>query len=270
MSTCIVYSDGINPRTNAWEVIENLLVELMKNNEQIILFNRNSLDQFTQFYLKKANYLLVSIRNLACDPNKTISLNEWDIKTLTDTRENLMKAVVSQADNQVLVYGRKSEHVKRLESSLNKENVKKIYDSLNITSNSTGISRELSINDSTSYDDPRYPIVLDGTIYSSAYRLFINLAKRAQYFKTNKCQDLDCWLEYVMCLKFKQHPKLVEKVTSMGGAEWLSRCSHLTATSTQWNGIGANSKYITCLTMAYSSAYWKIYKDNKKTEDVSA
>ncbi len=51
MSTCIVYSDGINPRTNAWEVIENLLVELMKNNEQIILFNRNSLDQFTQFYL---------------------------------------------------------------------------------------------------------------------------------------------------------------------------------------------------------------------------
>lgn len=60
MSTCIVYSDGINPRTNAWEVIENLLVELMKNNEQIILFNRNSLELIHKVNLKLASRLTMS------------------------------------------------------------------------------------------------------------------------------------------------------------------------------------------------------------------
>lgn len=33
MLICIVYFDGINLRINVWEVIENLLVEFMKNNE---------------------------------------------------------------------------------------------------------------------------------------------------------------------------------------------------------------------------------------------
>lgn len=249
MSVCFVFSDGIDSRTSAWEQIEYLMDMFIKNKEHIYLFNRNPLDIFSQCYLKKSGYALVSIMKLAVDWMKPSYMDDWIVETHKTNRQALIKKVVSSCDNKVLVYGEKSIHLPKL----NDNRVFKVYESVNIFNGSNGIGHELSINSD-------YPIWYDEREYSSPYHLFKNTVKRRNYFDNSRCKELACWLEHVMYLKFEQYPDLVNKVTSMGGAEWLSRCSHFPATSTQWNGEGANSKYIECLVMAYSSVYFQMLK----------
>ena len=258
MSVCFIFSDNIDSRTNAWEQIEYLIDKFVANKELIYLFNRNPLDIFSQLYLKKLKYSLVSIMKLEVDWMKPSYLENWSVKIHKTNRSALIKKVVSACDSKVLVYGEKSSHLPELDDS----KVFKLYDSINISNGSKGIGHELSINS-------EYPVYYDDREYSSPYHLFKNIVKRRNYFKNSRCKELNCWLEHVMQIKYEQYPDLVDKVTSMGGAEWLSRCSHFPATSTQWSGVGANSKYIECLVMAYSSSYFKMLK-NRNTPKQSA
>lgn len=258
MSVCFIFSDGIDPRTSAWESIENLIDRFIKNQDHIYLFNRNPLDSLAQYYLKKVKYKLVSIMKLVIDWKKPISMDDWNVETHKTNRPALFEQVVDICDNKVLVYGGKHNHFPDLDGN----KVYRIYDSVNIANGSNGIGHELSINSD-------FPVYYCGREYYSVYSLFKNKAKRSEYFSTSRCKDLDCWLEHLMHLKFKQYPNLVDKVTSMGGAEWLSRCSHFSAASTRWSGVGANSKYIECLVMAYSSAYFEMIK-NKNTPKQTA
>ena len=250
MSVCFIFSDDIDSRNNTWEPIENLLNEFVENEEHIYLFNRNPLDILTQSYLKKIKYKLVSIMKLSVDWMNPSYPDSWSVVVHKTNRSALIEKVVSTCESKVLVYGKKSNHLPELNGS----KVFKVYGSVNISNGSDGMGHELSINSD-------YPIYYDDREYSSPYHLFKNKVKRSDYFKNSRCKELNCWLERVMQIKFDQHPDLVKKVTSMGGAEWLSRCSHFPATSTQWSGVGANSKYIECLVMAYSSAYFNMLKN---------
>ena len=253
MSVCFLFSDGIDSRKNTWEPIENLLDVFVESQEHIYLFNRNSLDILSQSYLKRIKYKLVSIMKLSVDWLKPSYLDNWSVEIYKTNRSALIEKVVSSCESKVLVYGKKSNHI----PGLNGGKVFKVYESINISNGSKGIGHELSINSD-------YPINYDGREYSSPYYLFKNKAKHNDYLKNSRCKELNCWLEHVMQVKFEQYPNLVDKVTSMGGAEWLSRCSHFPSTSTQWSGVGANSKYIECLVMAYSSAYFKMLKNRNK------
>lgn len=62
----------------------------------------------------------------------------------------------------------------------------------------------------------------------------------------------------VICLKFKQHPSLMDAVSEFGGVSWLERCSHITkATSEQaqsWEGVGRSSRFIRNLISGYDKA----------------
>jgi hypothetical protein len=69
-------------------------------------------------------------------------------------------------------------------------------------------------------------------------------------FKTGTDSDYELMVE-ILVEKLRQYPILVNKISARGGIEWLSRCQHTVNGRSRWEGIGANSKFITCLIDAY-------------------
>lgn len=62
----------------------------------------------------------------------------------------------------------------------------------------------------------------------------------------------------LICLKFRQHPRLAKAVAEKGGVPWLGRCSHFTgarsAGAQSWEGVGISSRFISNLMHGYQKS----------------
>lgn len=97
-----------------------------------------------------------------------------------------------------------------------------------------------------------YPVQVNGAVFADAEAAYQAMKHPGdEQFNDGLMIDL-------ICLKFRQHPKLLQFVTERGGVPWLGRCSHFTQAKTEraqsWEGEGANSRFICNLMHGYQKA----------------
>lgn len=110
----------------------------------------------------------------------------------------------------------------------------------------------------------KYPVVLDGKIYPSAEHAYYDISNQRTQSGTTASEDD---MSRIIAEKLRQHPKLLDKLTELGGRSWIEKQSHFTgygidkktgkpATSRidRWQGEGLRSGFIRSLAAAFDAA----------------
>ena len=94
-----------------------------------------------------------------------------------------------------------------------------------------------------------YPLKVNSRLYpdvETAYQIFTRHLKDDLKSCTEKC----IWL---IQLKLRQYPILMEIIRENGGLFWIEKCSHFVGRKPpgRWEGVGLNSLFIKCLYEAF-------------------
>lgn len=98
----------------------------------------------------------------------------------------------------------------------------------------------------------KYPVVLDGMIFPSAEHAYYHIDK-------TKGAVTEDDMSRIIAEKLRQHPRLLAKLTELGGRSWIEAQSHFTGsgerrTPDAWQGEGLKSGFIRALAAAYDAA----------------
>jgi hypothetical protein len=100
-----------------------------------------------------------------------------------------------------------------------------------------------------------YPVVIYGKEFIDAETAFFALCKQS---RATTDTEVDQVMLDIIVAKFQQHPRLLAKVSELGGVQFLEGCRHFTNAKTErftkWEGYGRESRFIRNLIAAYERA----------------
>lgn len=92
-----------------------------------------------------------------------------------------------------------------------------------------------------------YPIVWDSSKYPDVETAY-------QENKPHGLPNRVRFITYLIVIKLKTYPILIETIAINGGIGWLEQCSHwATSKKKTWEGNGRESLFLQCLINAYKS-----------------
>ena len=93
-----------------------------------------------------------------------------------------------------------------------------------------------------------YPIEYFGRRYKDVESAF-------QANKQGNIEERESLMTTLLKIRFETYPATWKWIQDQGGIDWLRGCSHIVVNNKQWEGHGAASRFIRCLTTAWAEAF---------------
>ena len=229
---------------------------------KINIGDASGVDYLVQQYLAEVGYPKVNIWYCTEYPRHCQEHQDWPLVQVSGNYTDRDKAMLEDSDELVAIWDNKSKGTKRNIDSFDMDNTLLICQGVNITSRSRGIGGALSINDKAAYKrgliTHKYPVSFKGKDYECAVDIWRDKDAHKPYengeVKLGLFEPGYILMVDIMKAKFISNPKLWEKVRFRGGEQWLKRCDHLPINKSEWRGYGFDSRYISCLTEAFTQS----------------
>lgn len=130
---------------------------------------------------------------------------------------------------------------------------------MNISSNEKGLGGALTNPSELAYLKGNvvnhYPVKFRGVVYADAEKAYQETKRMSKMMTFEELQSL---MVEIIVAKLIQNPRLIEAVAKRGGSEFLKKCSHVVGHRiSRWEGVGSQSAFIKCLTLAYQKVTGK-------------
>ncbi|MDE5106796.1 MAG: hypothetical protein O4808_06930, partial [Trichodesmium sp. St17_bin3_1_1] len=178
--------------------------------------------------------------------------------------------MLQNSDKLIALWNSQSKGTRRNIETFEKGEVKVLTYPINITYSEKGIGGALSINDKVSrergyikssyevyYGNHTYECAIDMYQNKEIKKSFIDKLDPEKAYEEEETWKEKEWITKVMECKFISNPFLYKEVKLRGGDEWLITCRHIgdrrnsRKNKINWEGAGASSNYIACLTEAF-------------------
>ena len=249
---------------------KELDIEMRKEN-WINVGDASGADRLCQQILANQYYPNVKVWHIGSKPrNYANKYNQWKKVRVEGNYTARDIQMLENSDKLIALWNSQSKGTRRNIETFEKGEVKVLTYPINITYSERGIGGALSINDKVSrqkgYIKSSYEVYYGTHTYECAIDLYMN-----EKIKKSFIENLDSekayeqeetwkekeWMTKVMESKFISNPFLYQEVKLRGGEEWLITCRHIgdkrnsKINKINWEGAGASSNYIACLTEAF-------------------
>ena len=243
---------------------KELDIEMRKEN-WINVGDASGADKLCQQLLANEYYPNVKVWHIGNKPrNYANKYNQWKKVRVEGNYTARDIQMLENSDKLIALWNSQSKGTRRNIETFEKGEVKVLTYPINITYSEKGIGGALSINDKVSrqkgYIKSSYEVYYGNNTYECAIDLYNNerikksfinnLDPREAYEEIRKWEEKE-WITEVMYAKFSSNPFLYHEVKLRGGDDWLITCRHIGDRRNKWEGDGAASDYIACLTEAF-------------------
>ena len=243
---------------------KELDIEMRKEN-WINVGDASGADILCQQILANQYYPNVKVWHIGSKPrNYANRYNQWKKVRVEGNYTARDIQMLENSDKLIALWNSQSKGTRRNIETFEKGEVKVLTYPINITYSEKGIGGALSINDKVSrergYIKSSYEVYYGNHTYECAIDLYQNekikksfidkLDPEKAYEEEETWKEKE-WITKVMECKFISNPFLYKEVKLRGGDEWLITCRHIGDRRNKWEGDGAASDYIACLTEAF-------------------
>ena len=270
-TVCVCGSRELGQHQDYEQRVRKQLSKEMDNDNWINVGDASGGDKLCQQFLANQYYPKVIVWYIGNKPrNYANKYNQWEKRKVEGNYTTRDIKMLESSDRLIALWNSQSKGTRRNIETFEKGEVKVLTYPINITYSERGIGGALSINDKVSrqkgYIKSSYEVYYGTHTYECAIDLYMNekikksfienLDPEKAYEQEETWKEKE-WMTKVMESKFISNPFLYEEVKLRGGEEWLITCRHIgdkrnsKINKINWEGAGASSNYIACLTEAF-------------------
>ena len=270
-TVCVCGSRKLGQHQDYEQRVRKQLSKEMDNDNWINVGDASGGDKLCQQFLANQYYPKVIVWYIGNKPrNYANKYNQWEKRKVEGNYTTRDIKMLESSDRLIALWNSQSKGTRRNIETFEKGEVKVLTYPINITYSEREIGGALSINDRVSrqkgYIKSSYEVYYGTHTYEYAIDLYMNerikksfienLDPKKAYEKEETWKEKE-WMTKVMESKFLSNPFLYEEVKLRGGEEWLITCRHIgdkrnsKINKINWEGAGASSNYIACLTEAF-------------------
>lgn len=270
-TVCVCGSRELGKHQDYEQRVRKQLTKEMDNNNWINVGDASGGDKLCQQFLANQYYPNVIVWYIGNKPrNYANRYNQWEKRKVEGNYTTRDIKMLESSDKLIALWNSQSKGTRRNIETFEKGEVKVLTYPMNITYSERGIGGALSINDRVSrqkgyikssyevyYGTHTYECAIDLYMNEKIKKSFIENLDPEQAYENEETWKEKEWMTKVMESKFISNPFLYQEVKLRGGEEWLITCRHIgdkrnsKINKINWEGAGASSNYIACLTEAF-------------------
>jgi hypothetical protein len=262
---CICGSRELGKHQEYERRIRLALEDEIRKDNWINVGDASGADRLCQQLLANEYYPNVKVWYIGNKPrNYANRYNQWEKIKVEGNYTTRDIQMLEDSDKLIALWDNKSKGTKRNIDEFKKGEVEVYTYPINITYSEKGIGGALSINDRISrqkgYIKSSYVVHYARHTYDCAIDMYNNEKMKKEFIynldprladEEVKKWEQKQWMIEVMYAKFSSNPFLYHEVKLRGGDDWLITCRHIGDRRHKWEGDGAASDYIACLTEAF-------------------
>ena len=270
-TVCVCGSRELGQHQDYEQRVRKQLSKEMDNDNWINVGDASGGDKLCQQFLANRYYPKVIVWYIGNKPrNYANRFNQWEKRKVEGNYVTRDIKMLENSDRLIALWNSQSKGTRRNIETFEKGEVKVLTYPINITYSEKGIGGALSINDKVSrergyikssyevyYGNHTYECAIDMYQNKEIKKSFIDKLDPEKAYEEEETWKEKEWITKVMECKFISNPFLYKEVKLRGGDEWLITCRHIgdrrnsRKNKINWEGAGASSNYIACLTEAF-------------------